>query len=828
MSFWYVDPTLGNAANDGKGPLKIAFTSGGIFEIVVGATITGAISGAQGTVMRVDITSGSWAAGTAAGNLYLWYDQTGIFQSENLKVGSNLDVATISGNSANATFSKPEDAVSGKGATNGDHILTIKSPDPYATGVNVTVANGNKNFTLSSALTKVISDCQSAWVPVGSGVTFANPTNAFIKSGTKAASIEFPTAFTTGKFAYYDFGSNQNFSAYTNLTLQMANIGWVMAAGGQITINLCSDATGDVPVDSFVIPVGSLLAVMGACHAVFTVAKTGRGTLGVAIRSFSVVVDVKWHSQNNATLQFNFINACNAVSFESLLMVGAPRTTWSPLTPKNIGDTVVCTWSSDSWLYFTCSHAGTTGSIEPSVWPVVKRETVLDGDCVWTCTDVREGWRPIQQLNGTAGAFDVSQNTVPSTAISGYDGLPNGTYPLYARETIKIASPGSGAAAVWNNPTAIVGLSKATIGRVKGGYDFTNGIQNGQTWLDIRNSLGVGIVESATACRFTSYENLAWTRVSNAIQAHLLAYGNEYKLIDSCGLSNQAIAYTSLQGLSRDQIMSGIRGVNNNSGISCYPGNASSCAKGIFSISCGAATTSFGVNPACPSTAIDRGVIKGVYLYRCGYGITLSTVATFVRDAFLRNNVTADLNPSPAYQSAMHSLENCEFASTTEFGAFNDSRYEFLLFSKNHDRILNNHRMFARSANATYQTSVFEAPAAGSWKVNITNAERTSNVPFRISGLLMVTCRANIATTISVRFRRDHTNIVGKLVIPPYAIDGVTTELVSANTSAVNVWETLSITFTPTVDGFCPFQVHVWDGVTTDKNLYFCNYSQTH
>lgn len=82
---------------------EIAFTSGGTYEIVEGNTITGATSGATAVVTRVALASGSWAAGTAAGTL-VFASQTGTFQSENLNVGANLNVATIAGNSSAITL----------------------------------------------------------------------------------------------------------------------------------------------------------------------------------------------------------------------------------------------------------------------------------------------------------------------------------------------------------------------------------------------------------------------------------------------------------------------------------------------------------------------------------------------------------------------------------------------------------------------------------------------------------------------------------------------------------------------------------------------------
>lgn len=82
----------------------LSFTSGGTYDIAEGDTITGATSSATATVQRVIITSGSFAAGDAAGRLIL-ASVSGTFQAENLDVGGNANVATIAGDSAAITLS---------------------------------------------------------------------------------------------------------------------------------------------------------------------------------------------------------------------------------------------------------------------------------------------------------------------------------------------------------------------------------------------------------------------------------------------------------------------------------------------------------------------------------------------------------------------------------------------------------------------------------------------------------------------------------------------------------------------------------------------------
>jgi len=83
---------------------KLAFTSGGTYEIAEGNTITGATSGATAVVTRVVMASGSWAGGNAVGNI-IFASQTGTFQAETLNVGAHIDVGSIAANSSAISLS---------------------------------------------------------------------------------------------------------------------------------------------------------------------------------------------------------------------------------------------------------------------------------------------------------------------------------------------------------------------------------------------------------------------------------------------------------------------------------------------------------------------------------------------------------------------------------------------------------------------------------------------------------------------------------------------------------------------------------------------------
>lgn len=78
---------------------ELSFTSAGTYEVAEGDVITGETSGATATITRVMLESGSILGGDGLGR-FIFASQTGTFQAETIKVGANLNVATIAADSA--------------------------------------------------------------------------------------------------------------------------------------------------------------------------------------------------------------------------------------------------------------------------------------------------------------------------------------------------------------------------------------------------------------------------------------------------------------------------------------------------------------------------------------------------------------------------------------------------------------------------------------------------------------------------------------------------------------------------------------------------------
>ena len=73
-----------------------------------------------------------------------------------------------------------------------------------------------------------------------------------LRQGAASAQCAIAAAFTTGVVAYKDLGSNQDFSAYQQVSFWFYANGTV--SSGVFTVRLCSDAAGATPVHTFTIP----------------------------------------------------------------------------------------------------------------------------------------------------------------------------------------------------------------------------------------------------------------------------------------------------------------------------------------------------------------------------------------------------------------------------------------------------------------------------------------------------------------------------------------------------------------------------------------------
>jgi hypothetical protein len=128
-----------------------AFTSGGTYEVVAGDTITGATSTKTAIVWMVYTTSGTWAGGDAAGWLFTVSPSGTFTTGENINVGANNNVATMT--------TLPVASVAGQSTRSGINVNQFDSTTPetawYTMLMPYTYNNGGIELYLQVAATSV-------------------------------------------------------------------------------------------------------------------------------------------------------------------------------------------------------------------------------------------------------------------------------------------------------------------------------------------------------------------------------------------------------------------------------------------------------------------------------------------------------------------------------------------------------------------------------------------------------------------------------------------------------------------------------------------------
>lgn len=189
----------------------------------------------------------------------------------------------------------------------GDIIRIAKSPDPVSLGQTALWTNGSQDVVLTSAVTKNIEDAITGWT-VTTNVT--GSTNTSRKFGATSQQMAVGASFTTGKVAYKAIagGGTQDFSSYQKITL------WVFPsvaiASGDFSISLCSDATGDTPVDTLNIP------ACPVANAWYPIVIDKGSALGASIQSVALYGNVDIGAVN---IRLNNIVACGDLTLQSLI-----------------------------------------------------------------------------------------------------------------------------------------------------------------------------------------------------------------------------------------------------------------------------------------------------------------------------------------------------------------------------------------------------------------------------------------------------------------------------------------------------------------------------
>ncbi len=189
----------------------------------------------------------------------------------------------VAGDDANAGTSTgaPKKSITSasSGLGPGDEIRVKYTPKSLLGDCSWT--NHLRRVGLPSGLIRMLTDGTEVWT-ASANITTGNVANAQPSPGSTHASITPAGAFTTGKMAFVDLGTAVDLSAFQQLTLKVLLQGTpTVQAAGVFRVDLCSDDSGNTPVNQFTLPSLGNAAWQGM------VIDAGVA-LGSAIRSISI------------------------------------------------------------------------------------------------------------------------------------------------------------------------------------------------------------------------------------------------------------------------------------------------------------------------------------------------------------------------------------------------------------------------------------------------------------------------------------------------------------------------------------------------------------
>lgn len=623
----------------------------------------------------------------------------------------------------------------------------------------------NRIVTLNSAVTANVASCgnrgtlsnpRTAWIP-STNVTTALPnieTTGDTKEGDCSDSIAIGANFTTGKAAYKATGT-LNLSGYQQLSFYIKQTSGTSTVNGDISLRLCSDSIGDVTVHTFNIPA----IVVNNQWIPFTI------NLGSAmsnnINSIALYVDVDRGAQ---TFLLSNIIACKAPSAPDSL-------TLQSLISKNTTD---------------------------------------------------ELWYPIMSINGTrimlGQGANANTNFASNVHRAGYYGITENVL-TYKRESIKTPIANTSFLTIQNFGE---GGFPGNYINFEFGWDRTNmSVQNLETWYDGLN--GLGYCFAFSNLNYIRIHKLGMVRYNRPLRLASCLFGN-HGTIEAVGSSDLSFDITSATSESTFDI------------LKC----SSSSSQGLsllFGVNGNIFNKYIGIGNQNNSIFISQGVGNNIFNYvlsaNNNYGIFADGASNNI---FRNNNFIQNAGDGVRYYVANNEnyincvtsgnastfgiylfngdifLKNCTINESAEFGnyPYGNSR----IYSTDHDNTSGNYLITTDAGIIRAQTSIRYTNNGYAWSLSPTSSTvRGSFYPLDFK-IATVAVNANSLVTIKAWMRRNNNLLNLGLKIKGGQILGVPNDITSYMDAVADIWQQVTLTFTPTEIGVVEILAECWGGAT--------------
>lgn len=418
-----------------------------------------------------------------------------------------------------------------------------------------------------------------------------------------------------------------------------------------------------------------------------------------------------------------------------------------------------------------------------------------------------EGFWGIQSISGSTVLLDRDTNCDADSGF-GYYGMTEDV-PTYIRETYKVPP----AATMLTSSLFNVNNSGTPGAHIvySGGWNTGSNVQDGQTYYDGQNGLGLALYSNNR--NFFSASRMSFYRFGSAFYSEGECVGYDINIPNACNNSNAAV-------MIKDRFLLGevVLGNVNSNGSPDVSGSGGVSISGgsmddLVHVKRALSNHDYGVSLECVNNVrlIGPSLIAnnecGVRAADCGAGI-------FVEDTIFDN-----INVDTSNDSSRLTLVNTTMTgSAVHFERLTNYGYSQKTLSHNHNSTGTN----LISHGGGLITSMATTRPGGSglmWQLLTSDPVRDSFNPLPLYAG-QVYCIANVTTTIKAWLKKNHASQVnGRLAVRGRQLAGIpndVTAVLSSNTG----WQELSVSVTPIESGVV--QVEVWaEYVSGHQPVYY-------
>jgi len=620
----------------------------------------------------------------------------------------------------------------------GDTIRMAKSPDPVSLGTTATFTDNYAYITLASALTTNIEMCEDAWTP-SKNVTVALDTSN--KEGSYDVKLTIAAAFTTGKIAYKDI-STLNLSAHKQITF------WIYPSvnlpANTLRLDLCSDNSGDTPINSFIINHDLKSGKWYPCHFNYGTA------LGNAIESISIVA---LSDPGSCYLKLDDILACDDFSLQSLVGKNTAGESWWPI--KSINGTTITLGNAGAYGVEVNRYSGKGESVT-----IYRRETIKTPPAIGYSTNVQK----IQDSGSPGNPITFSggwnTSTTEQDGETWFDGIIGDGRGIECSKSY-ITLEKIGLAKYNNGLYALSGTNKTLT-------DITicGGNENGTYLSGCYNLTCTNIFSVASGYTGMSFYNFYGANFSNI---YCLGGVGGGLYLYRCSDINLTNVYTNSNGLS-----GGISGIS---------------FENVGEIRMTMVESKYNSG---------YGIKTGSYPHH----------RIFIKDLTTSGNITASISQGDAMMFLDNALmeETTEVEWYDSGGGSEERLISSLIQSQKHDQTTNNHKIFSPVGTTTAETSIRHTASGFSWKMSPTSNAR--KLKLLVEGFKVpVEANSQVTITVYVRKDSAYNGNAARLILRGGILAGIDNDVIDTHTAAADVWEQLSVSGTPTEEGVLEFYI---------------------